>query len=181
MPRSPPAADSYQQGCIRMILENSDLWQSFHSIGTEMIITKHGRWHSLVGYWFKIVYTYQLSAAFWKYQHCFVLSPKPTRKCLHAKFTAHTACIFFVKGYDWIILQRHVNQLCVSLFQENVSTLQCQSIWAPTFCQLCHHDGHGSCRQLQIQGMVICNTDICRSLVFSVFYILFGWWQKKLD
>uniref|UniRef100_A0A3Q1KAD5 T-box domain-containing protein n=1 Tax=Anabas testudineus TaxID=64144 RepID=A0A3Q1KAD5_ANATE len=43
MPRSPPAADSYQQGCIRMTLENADLWKSFHSIGTEMIITKHGR------------------------------------------------------------------------------------------------------------------------------------------
>ncbi|XP_037608612.1 T-box-containing protein TBX6L-like [Sebastes umbrosus] len=42
MPRSPPAADSYQQGC-RMTLENADLWTSFHSIGTEMIITKHGR------------------------------------------------------------------------------------------------------------------------------------------
>ncbi|XP_054469119.1 T-box-containing protein TBX6L-like [Anoplopoma fimbria] len=43
MPRSPPAADSYQQGCIRMTLENADLWKSFHNIGTEMIITKHGR------------------------------------------------------------------------------------------------------------------------------------------
>uniref|UniRef100_A0A3B4VI88 T-box domain-containing protein n=1 Tax=Seriola dumerili TaxID=41447 RepID=A0A3B4VI88_SERDU len=43
MPRSPPAADSYQQGCIRMTLENASLWKSFHSIGTEMIITKHGR------------------------------------------------------------------------------------------------------------------------------------------
>uniref|UniRef100_A0A8C4EJZ9 T-box domain-containing protein n=1 Tax=Dicentrarchus labrax TaxID=13489 RepID=A0A8C4EJZ9_DICLA len=43
MRRSPPAADSYQQGCIRMTLENADLWKSFHSIGTEMIITKHGR------------------------------------------------------------------------------------------------------------------------------------------
>ncbi|XP_070707204.1 T-box-containing protein TBX6L-like [Pempheris klunzingeri] len=43
MPCSPPAAESYQQGCIRMTLENSDLWKSFHSIGTEMIITKHGR------------------------------------------------------------------------------------------------------------------------------------------
>ncbi|KAA8584161.1 hypothetical protein FQN60_007946 [Etheostoma spectabile] len=42
MPRS-PAADSYQQGCIRMTLENADLWKSFHSMGTEMIITKHGR------------------------------------------------------------------------------------------------------------------------------------------
>ncbi|XP_038590468.1 T-box-containing protein TBX6L-like [Micropterus salmoides] len=43
MSRSPPAADSYQQGCIRMTLENADLWKSFHSIWTEMIITKHGR------------------------------------------------------------------------------------------------------------------------------------------
>lgn len=42
MPRS-PAADSYQQGPIRVTLENSGLWKSFHSIGTEMIITKHGR------------------------------------------------------------------------------------------------------------------------------------------
>nr|XP_020465510.1 T-box-containing protein TBX6L-like isoform X1 [Monopterus albus] len=43
MSRSPPAADSCQQGCIRMTLENADLWKSFHSTGTEMIITKHGR------------------------------------------------------------------------------------------------------------------------------------------
>uniref|UniRef100_A0A3Q3LID3 T-box domain-containing protein n=1 Tax=Mastacembelus armatus TaxID=205130 RepID=A0A3Q3LID3_9TELE len=43
MPLSPSAADSYQQDCIRMTLENVDLWRSFHSIGTEMIITKHGR------------------------------------------------------------------------------------------------------------------------------------------
>ncbi|KAG8010805.1 T-box-containing protein TBX6L, partial [Nibea albiflora] len=43
MPRPTPVADSYQQGCIRMTLENADLWKSFHSIGTEMIITKHGR------------------------------------------------------------------------------------------------------------------------------------------
>ncbi|XP_036972544.1 T-box-containing protein TBX6L-like isoform X1 [Acanthopagrus latus] len=43
MPRPPPAADSYQQGSIKMTLENSDLWKSFHTIGTEMIITKHGR------------------------------------------------------------------------------------------------------------------------------------------
>ncbi|XP_034565841.1 T-box-containing protein TBX6L-like [Notolabrus celidotus] len=40
---SPPAADSYQQGSIRMTLENTDLWKSFDKIGTEMIITKHGR------------------------------------------------------------------------------------------------------------------------------------------
>nr|XP_057911210.1 T-box-containing protein TBX6L-like [Doryrhamphus excisus]XP_057911217.1 T-box-containing protein TBX6L-like [Doryrhamphus excisus] len=39
----PPAADSIQQGSIRMTLENAHLWKSFHNIGTEMIITKHGR------------------------------------------------------------------------------------------------------------------------------------------
>ncbi|XP_062269294.1 T-box-containing protein TBX6L-like [Platichthys flesus] len=43
VPRSPPASDSYQQGSIRMVLENADLWKSFDQIGTEMIITKHGR------------------------------------------------------------------------------------------------------------------------------------------
>ncbi|AWP15076.1 putative T-box-containing protein TBX6L-like [Scophthalmus maximus] len=43
MPRTPPAGDPYQQGCIRMTLENADLWKSFHNMGTEMIITKHGR------------------------------------------------------------------------------------------------------------------------------------------
>uniref|UniRef100_UPI003AAFDF91 T-box protein VegT-like n=1 Tax=Centroberyx gerrardi TaxID=166262 RepID=UPI003AAFDF91 len=43
MPQPPPVADSYQQGCIKMTLENADLWKAFHSIGTEMIITKHGR------------------------------------------------------------------------------------------------------------------------------------------
>uniref|UniRef100_A0A3B3UQI7 T-box-containing protein TBX6L-like n=1 Tax=Poecilia latipinna TaxID=48699 RepID=A0A3B3UQI7_9TELE len=36
-------ANSYQQGCIRMTLEDSELWKSFHTVGTEMIITKHGR------------------------------------------------------------------------------------------------------------------------------------------
>ncbi|XP_062340804.1 T-box-containing protein TBX6L-like [Osmerus eperlanus] len=35
--------DGYQPGNIRMNLENSDLWKSFHDVGTEMIITKHGR------------------------------------------------------------------------------------------------------------------------------------------
>uniref|UniRef100_A0A665XA96 T-box domain-containing protein n=1 Tax=Echeneis naucrates TaxID=173247 RepID=A0A665XA96_ECHNA len=40
---TPPAPDSQQQGCVRMTLENSSLWKSFHCIGTEMIITKHGR------------------------------------------------------------------------------------------------------------------------------------------
>ncbi|XP_076614875.1 T-box-containing protein TBX6L-like [Chaetodon auriga] len=43
MSRAPPAPDSYKQGCIRMTLENADLWRSFDSIGTEMIIAKHGR------------------------------------------------------------------------------------------------------------------------------------------
>ncbi|XP_055369643.1 T-box-containing protein TBX6L-like [Betta splendens] len=37
------AGDSYPQGRVRMTLENADLWKSFHSVGTEMIITKHGR------------------------------------------------------------------------------------------------------------------------------------------
>ncbi|XP_061589171.1 T-box-containing protein TBX6L-like [Cololabis saira] len=41
LPRS--AALSYHQGRTRMSLDNADLWKSFHSIGTEMIITKHGR------------------------------------------------------------------------------------------------------------------------------------------
>lgn len=35
--------DAYLQGNIRMTLENSDLWKSFHEVGTEMIITKPGR------------------------------------------------------------------------------------------------------------------------------------------
>lgn len=43
MPRPSAAADSYQPGYTRMTLENADLWKSFHNIGTEMIITKHGR------------------------------------------------------------------------------------------------------------------------------------------
>ncbi|KAM8827401.1 T-box-containing protein TBX6L-like isoform 2-T2 [Spinachia spinachia] len=42
-PMPPPAAASHQQDCIRMTLENAALWRSFHTIGTEMIITKHGR------------------------------------------------------------------------------------------------------------------------------------------
>ncbi|XP_026029821.1 T-box-containing protein TBX6L-like isoform X1 [Astatotilapia calliptera] len=37
------SAHPYQPSGIRVTLENADLWQSFHSIGTEMIITKHGR------------------------------------------------------------------------------------------------------------------------------------------
>lgn len=36
-------AESYPQGNIRMKLEYSDLWKSFHDIGTEMVITKSGR------------------------------------------------------------------------------------------------------------------------------------------
>ncbi|XP_063067183.1 T-box-containing protein TBX6L-like [Engraulis encrasicolus] len=40
---SAAAAEAYQQGSIRMTLENSDLWSSFHNLGTEMIITKAGR------------------------------------------------------------------------------------------------------------------------------------------
>ncbi|XP_030597892.1 T-box-containing protein TBX6L-like [Archocentrus centrarchus] len=36
-------SSSYQPGGIKMTLENAHLWQSFHSVGTEMIITKHGR------------------------------------------------------------------------------------------------------------------------------------------
>ncbi|XP_038154945.1 T-box-containing protein TBX6L-like [Cyprinodon tularosa] len=43
MPQCSSAANSYQQGCVRMTLQNSELWKSFHTIGTEMIITKHGR------------------------------------------------------------------------------------------------------------------------------------------
>ncbi|MEQ2224332.1 hypothetical protein ILYODFUR_006387 [Ilyodon furcidens] len=43
MPLSSSATNSYQQSCIQMTLENSELWKSFHTIGTEMIITKHGR------------------------------------------------------------------------------------------------------------------------------------------
>uniref|UniRef100_A0A4W4G1M5 T-box domain-containing protein n=1 Tax=Electrophorus electricus TaxID=8005 RepID=A0A4W4G1M5_ELEEL len=37
------AADAYHQGNIRMNLEYSELWKSFHEIGTEMVITKSGR------------------------------------------------------------------------------------------------------------------------------------------
>ncbi|XP_013857869.1 T-box-containing protein TBX6L [Austrofundulus limnaeus] len=42
-PRSPSAPHCYQQGLIRMTLENAELWKAFHRTGTEMIITKHGR------------------------------------------------------------------------------------------------------------------------------------------
>ncbi|XP_068166942.1 T-box transcription factor 16 [Antennarius striatus] len=40
---TPPGADPYLQGSIRMTLEDPDLWKAFHQIGTEMIITKPGR------------------------------------------------------------------------------------------------------------------------------------------
>ncbi|KAM4634114.1 T-box-containing protein TBX6L-like [Polymixia lowei] len=43
MLQSTPAAEPYQQGRITLTLENADLWKAFHHIGTEMIITKHGR------------------------------------------------------------------------------------------------------------------------------------------
>ncbi|KAM8872161.1 T-box-containing protein TBX6L-like [Synchiropus picturatus] len=43
MLRPPQAAEAYMAGGAKMTLENADLWKSFHSIGTEMIITKHGR------------------------------------------------------------------------------------------------------------------------------------------
>ncbi|XP_077354479.1 T-box-containing protein TBX6L-like [Festucalex cinctus] len=42
-PRLPPAGDSFLQDSIRMTLENAHLWKAFQSVGTEMIITKHGR------------------------------------------------------------------------------------------------------------------------------------------
>ncbi|XP_076836362.1 T-box protein VegT-like [Brachyhypopomus gauderio] len=37
------AAHAYQHGNIRVNLEYSELWRSFHQIGTEMVITKTGR------------------------------------------------------------------------------------------------------------------------------------------
>lgn len=37
------APDAFLQGNIRVALEDSDLWKSFHEVGTEMIITKSGR------------------------------------------------------------------------------------------------------------------------------------------
>uniref|UniRef100_A0A3B3I5F5 T-box domain-containing protein n=1 Tax=Oryzias latipes TaxID=8090 RepID=A0A3B3I5F5_ORYLA len=42
-PLTAPAAQAYLQGSVKVTLENADLWKSFHDIGTEMIITKHGR------------------------------------------------------------------------------------------------------------------------------------------
>uniref|UniRef100_A0A3B4B1N7 T-box domain-containing protein n=1 Tax=Periophthalmus magnuspinnatus TaxID=409849 RepID=A0A3B4B1N7_9GOBI len=41
--RTPPTGEGFQHSSIRINLENSDLWKSFHNVGTEMIITKHGR------------------------------------------------------------------------------------------------------------------------------------------
>lgn len=38
-----PGPDAYLQGNIRMFLEDTELWTTFHEIGTEMIITKPGR------------------------------------------------------------------------------------------------------------------------------------------
>lgn len=43
MTRTPTASEAYQHSSIRTKLENAELWRSFHSIGTEMVITKHGR------------------------------------------------------------------------------------------------------------------------------------------
>uniref|UniRef100_A0A4W5QLK7 T-box domain-containing protein n=1 Tax=Hucho hucho TaxID=62062 RepID=A0A4W5QLK7_9TELE len=43
MTPSPLTVDTYHQGNVRMTLEKSDLWKSFHNLATEMIITKHGR------------------------------------------------------------------------------------------------------------------------------------------
>ncbi|XP_072311314.1 T-box-containing protein TBX6L-like [Eucyclogobius newberryi] len=43
VPRTPSTNEVFQHSNIRMNLENSDLWKSFHNIGTEMVITKHGR------------------------------------------------------------------------------------------------------------------------------------------
>ncbi|XP_020787258.1 T-box-containing protein TBX6L-like [Boleophthalmus pectinirostris] len=43
LPRNSSTGEAFQHSSVRMNLENSDLWKSFHNIGTEMIITKHGR------------------------------------------------------------------------------------------------------------------------------------------
>ncbi|CAI5650989.1 unnamed protein product [Oreochromis niloticus] len=42
-PPMAPGPDAYLQGNIRMTLEDTELWKTFHEIGTEMIITKPGR------------------------------------------------------------------------------------------------------------------------------------------
>nr|XP_015221546.1 PREDICTED: T-box-containing protein TBX6L-like isoform X2 [Lepisosteus oculatus] len=43
VPSTAAGSDSYLQSNVRMSLEDSDLWKSFHELGTEMIITKPGR------------------------------------------------------------------------------------------------------------------------------------------
>ncbi len=40
----PPAARDQRDSKIKITMENRELWQKFHSLGTEMIITKSGRW-----------------------------------------------------------------------------------------------------------------------------------------
>ncbi|XP_066545229.1 T-box transcription factor 16 [Amia ocellicauda] len=40
---APAGSDPYLQSNVRMTLEDSNLWKSFHELGTEMIITKPGR------------------------------------------------------------------------------------------------------------------------------------------
>ncbi|CAL8403335.1 unnamed protein product [Arctogadus glacialis] len=40
---SPSEASAQKQGSIKLSLVNSDLWKAFHSSGTEMLVTKHGR------------------------------------------------------------------------------------------------------------------------------------------
>lgn len=39
-----PSLEHYPQSSIVVTLEDMDLWMKFHQIGTEMIITKSGRW-----------------------------------------------------------------------------------------------------------------------------------------
>ena len=39
-------ADTSQSDDIKVELQMTDLWQRFHELGTEMIITKAGRWGS---------------------------------------------------------------------------------------------------------------------------------------
>lgn len=113
MTRSPPAADSYQQDSIRMTLENADLWKSFHTFGTEMIITKHGRYQSCP--------TNSTS----------LLSANSDRVIYHLVCNtlsyAKRCCAKRAKE-----LHIFLHNSCV-LLQEDVSPLQHQSIWAPTF------------------------------------------------
>ncbi|CAL8386839.1 unnamed protein product [Boreogadus saida] len=42
-PMCPSEGGTQKQGSIKLSLVNSDLWKAFHSSGTEMVITKHGR------------------------------------------------------------------------------------------------------------------------------------------